>query len=153
MAEDKEKGGAQETPEASRARKSEKPAASRPAPLGEAGREFEVKAVARYIRMAPRKLRLVARAINGRPVPEARGILEFSTRRAARTMAKVLRSAVANAENNKNLNPEDLVVHRAWVDEGPTGKGWTPRARGRASMVHKRTSHVTIVVKEREGVR
>lgn len=150
MAEDKDTG-APETPEAAPAK--EKPSAAKTAAAPRTGGDVEVKAVAKYIRMAPRKLRLVARAIKGRPVPEARGILEFSQKRAARTMAKVLKSAVANAENNRSLDPAELVVHLAWVDEGPTGKGWIPRARGRASQVKKRTSHVTIVVKEREGVR
>jgi len=149
MAEDKGKQGAPEASKGSGAEKMEKPAASRPAPATGA----EVRAVAKYVRMAPRKLRLVARAIAGRPVPEARSILAFSPKRAARTMARVLGSAIANAENNRNLESKDMVVYRAFVDEGPTGKGFTPRARGRASQVHKRTSHVTIVVKEREGVR
>lgn len=145
MAEDKGKEGTPEASVAPGAVKKEK--ASAPAGLG------EVRAVAKYVRMAPRKLRLVARAISGRPVIEARSILNFSPKRAARTMARVLGSAIANAENNKSMDAQDLVVYRAFVDEGPTGKGWTPRARGRASQVHKRTSHVTIVVKEREGVR
>jgi large subunit ribosomal protein L22 len=149
MAEDKGNQGAAEAAKASGAGNLEKSAASRPAP--ETG--VEVRAVAKYVRMAPRKLRLVARAIAGRPVVEARNILAFSLKRAARTMARVLGSAIANAENNKSLDSRDMVVYRAFVDEGPTGKGWTPRARGRASQVHKRTSHVTIVVKEREGVR
>ena len=148
MAEDKGNQGAAEAAKASGAGNLEKSAASRPAP--ETG--VEVRAVAKYVRMAPRKLRLVARAIAG-PVVEARNILAFSLKRAARTMARVLGSAIANAENNKSLDSRDMVVYRAFVDEGPTGKGWTPRARGRASQVHKRTSHVTIVVKEREGVR
>lgn len=113
----------------------------------------EVRAVARYVRMAPRKLRLVARAIKGRPVLEARTLLEFSVKRAARTMGKILKSASANAEANRGFDPGSLVVAAAWVDEGPTGKGFIPRSRGRASGVHKRTSHVTIVVKEREGAR
>jgi large subunit ribosomal protein L22 len=138
MAEDKGNQGAAEAAKASGAGNLEKSAASRPAP--ETG--VEVRAVAKYVRMAPRKLRLVAR-----------NILAFSLKRAARTMARVLGSAIANAENNKSLDSRDMVVYRAFVDEGPTGKGWTPRARGRASQVHKRTSHVTIVVKEREGVR
>ena len=150
MAEEKE--GASGAPEAPDAAKKDKPAASRPA-AATRGAEVEVRAIARYVRMAPRKLRLVARAIAGRPVTEAKNILDFSPKRAARTMAKILGSAVANAENNRQLDAGDLVISRAFVDAGPTGKGWIPRARGRASQVHKRTSHVTIVVKEREGVR
>lgn len=113
----------------------------------------EVRAVAKYIHMTPRKLRLCARAISGRPAVEARNMLRFSNKRAADAVERVLRSAMANAVNTFKLSEENLIVYRAFVDEGPTGKGWLPRARGRASQLHKRTSHITIVVKEREGVR
>ncbi|MBI3925475.1 MAG: 50S ribosomal protein L22 [Armatimonadetes bacterium] len=109
-----------------------------------------MKAIARYLRSAPRKLRLVADLIRGKAVNEARVVLQFTPKRAARTMAKVLNSAVANAENNKDLDPESLVVHKVFVDEGPALKRWTPRARGRASAIRRRTSHITLVVKQRE---
>lgn len=113
----------------------------------------EVKAVAKYIHMAPRKLRLCTRAITGRPALEARNLLHFSNKRAAETVEKVLLSAMANAVHNDKLDAEKLIVYRAYVDGGPVGKGWLPRSRGRASQLHKRTSHITIIVKEREGIR
>ncbi len=112
----------------------------------------EVKAVARYVRSAPRKLRLVVDEIRGRSVEEALNILRFAKKRAAKTLEKVLRSAVANAENNHQLSADSLFVYRAFIDGGPTMKRWIPRAMGRASMVHKRTSHITFIVKEGEGV-
>lgn len=110
------------------------------------------KAVARYVRMAPRKLRLVADAIRGKKVQDARGILQFCGKRAAGPLAKVLNSAVANAENNHNMSTDNLYVATLFVDQGPSHKSWIPRARGRASAIHKFTSHITIVVKEREEV-
>ena len=108
------------------------------------------RAIARYVRMAPRKLRLVADAIRGKSVKEARNILHFCGKRAAGPLSKVLESAVANAENNHQMDKENLVIATAYVDQGPSFKGWIPRARGRASAVHKFTSHITIEVKERE---
>lgn len=113
----------------------------------------EVRAIARYIRTAPRKLRLVADMIRGKSVNDSRIILQFTNKRAARTLAKVLDSAIANAENNEDLEAESLVVHRVYVDEGPVMKRWTPRARGRASQIQKRTSHITVVVRQREEAR
>lgn len=113
----------------------------------------EVRAVAKYIRTSPRKLRLVADLIRGKAVNEARVILQFTPKRAAITLQKVLESAIANAENNEDLEAENLTVHKVFVDEGPTMKRWTPRARGRASAIKKRTSHVTVVVKPREEAR
>ncbi len=113
----------------------------------------EVRAVAKYVRTAPRKLRLVADLIRGKSVNEARVILQFTAKRAAATLQKVLESAIANAENNAELDAEDLNVYRVFVDEGPTMKRWIPRARGRASGVKKRTSHITVVVKPREEAR
>lgn len=110
----------------------------------------EVRAVAKYIRTSPRKLRLVADLIRKKPVNDARVILQFTNKRAAQTLQKVLESAIANAENNEELEAENLLVHRVFVDGGPTMKRFTPRARGRASSILKRTSHVTVVVKPRE---
>ena len=108
------------------------------------------RAIARYVRMAPRKLRLVADAIRGKSVKEARSILHFCGKRAAGPLSKVLESAVANAENNHQMDTANLVIATAYIDQGPSFKGWIPRARGRASAVHKFTSHITIEVKERE---
>ncbi len=104
----------------------------------------EVKAQAKWVRISPRKARLVTDHIRGRSVPEARTVLAFTTRAAAREIEKVLRSAVANAEANHGLFGDDLRVDAAYVDEGPTIKRWRPRARGRASQIRKRTCHITI---------
>jgi large subunit ribosomal protein L22 len=104
----------------------------------------EVKASAQYLRVAPRKARLVVEHIRGRSVPEARTVLAFTPRAAAREIEKVLASAVANAEANHNLIGDDLIVSAAYVDEGPTIKRWRARARGRAARIKKHTCHVTI---------
>ena len=91
-------------------------------------------------------------AVRGKAVGEALTILQFTPKRAARILEKVLNSAVANAENNFKMDRESLVICGAWVDQGPTAKRWIPRAQGRASGIHNRTSHITFVVKESEGV-
>lgn len=112
---------------------------------------MEAKAVARHIRIAPRKVRQVVDLIRGKNVEEAQAILQFVPNAAATPLAKLLRSAVANAENNYNLDSNALMVASAYVDEGPTLKRIKPRAQGRADRIDKRTSHITIVLKEREG--
>ena len=104
----------------------------------------EVRAEARYVRAAPRKAQLVIDQIRGRSVPEARTILAFMTRDAARDVAKVLHSAAANAEANHGLDSDEMVVSVAFVGEGPTLKRWRPRARGRVGRIHKRTCHITL---------
>jgi large subunit ribosomal protein L22 len=104
----------------------------------------EVKASAQYLRVTPRKARLVVEHIRGRSVTDARTILAFTPRAAAREVEKVLASAVANAEANHNLLGDDLIVSAAYVDEGPTIKRWRARARGRTSRIKKRTCHVTL---------
>jgi large subunit ribosomal protein L22 len=104
----------------------------------------EVRAQAKWLRIAPRKARLVVEHIRGRTVPEARTVLAFTPRAAAREIEKVLASAVANAEANHGLDGDDLVVAAAYVDEGPTIKRWRARARGRVSRIKKHTCHVTI---------
>ncbi len=106
----------------------------------------EVQAVAKYVRISPRKARLVVDHIRGRTVPEARTVLAFSERAAAREISKVLRSAIANAETNPTLlwDGDGLVVSSAYVDEGPTIKRWRARARGRVARINKRTCHITI---------
>jgi large subunit ribosomal protein L22 len=106
----------------------------------------EVRAQAKWVRTSPRKARLVAEHIRGRSVPEARAVLAFTPRAAAREVEKVLRSAVANAEANHGLYGEDMVVSAAYVDEGPTLKRWRARARGRVARIRKRTCHITVVV-------
>ncbi len=103
-----------------------------------------MRAEAKWVRISPRKARLVTDHIRGRSVPEARTVLAFTTRAAAREIEKVLRSAVANAEANHGLFGDDLRVSEAYVDVGPTIKRWRPRARGRAAQIRKRTCHITI---------
>ncbi len=105
-----------------------------------------VRAQAKWVHTSARKARLVTDLIRGRSVPEARTILAFSQRAAARDVEKVLRSAVANAESRPDLhwNGDDLVVLTAYVDEGPTLKRWRARARGRVNRVFKRTCHITV---------
>ena len=106
----------------------------------------EVRASAKWVRITPRKARLVVEHIRGRSVPEARTMLAFSERAAAREIEKLLRSAVANAEANHNLIGDDLVVKTVYVDEGPTIKRWRARARGRAARIRKRMCHITITL-------
>jgi large subunit ribosomal protein L22 len=101
--------------------------------------------------MSPRKARLVADHIRGRSVPEARTVLAFTQRAAAREIEKVLRSAVANAEANHGLTGDELVVSAAYVDEGPVMKRWRARARGRVARVKKPTCHITVKLATIEG--
>jgi large subunit ribosomal protein L22 len=110
-----------------------------------------VRAEAKYVRTAPRKAQLVAEQIRGRPVPEARAILAFMTRDAARDVEKVLASAVANAEANHGLVGEELYISLATVGAGPTIKRWRARARGRVARIKKRTCHITIALALPEG--
>ena len=111
----------------------------------------QVRAEARYVRTAPRKAQLVAEQIRGRTVPEARTILAFMTRDAARDVEKVLSSAVANAEGNHGLAGDDLYVSTAIVGAGPVLKRWRARARGRVARIRKRTCHITIALALPEG--
>jgi len=110
--------------------------------------ELTVRAEARWVHTSARKARLVLDHIRGRTVPEARTILAFTPRAAARDVDKVLRSAVANAESAHALDGDDLVVVAAYANEGPTLKRWRARARGRVNRIRKRTCHITIVVAE-----
>ncbi len=112
---------------------------------------MDSKAVARFVRIAPRKARQVIDLIRGKRVSDAQTILKFTPRFSADVIEKVLKSAVANAENNFKMNRDQLVISEAYVDQGPTLKRFMPRAQGRASAIHKRTSHITIVVTEKEG--
>lgn len=111
---------------------------------------MEARAVARYVRVSPRKARLVVDLIRGKSVEEAATILRFTPRAAAEVVEKVLLSAVANAEKNLKIKRDDLYVSTVFVNEGPTLKRIRPRAMGRAFRVDKRTSHITVVVKQRE---
>ncbi len=114
-----------------------------------AERRQVVHARARYVRTSARKARMVCGHIRGKSVPEARAILAFTPRDAARDWSKLLESAVANAENNHELLEDDLIVREAYADEGPTIKRFRPRAMGRATPIRKRTSHLTITLTPR----
>jgi len=105
-----------------------------------------VRAQAKYVGISARKARVVLEHVRGRTVPEARTVLAFTQRAAARDIEKVLRSAVANAEANHGLIGDELVVHAAFADEGPTLKRWRARARGRVNRIRKRSCHVTVVL-------
>ncbi len=106
----------------------------------------EALATARFIRMSPTKARQVVNLIRGRHVEDARRVLRFTPRAASLPVGKVLESAIANAEHNRGLPTDELVVARAWVDEGPTLRRFRPRALGRATRVRKRTCHISVVV-------
>ena len=124
--------------------------ATTPAPRTADG-AIAVRASAKYIRTAPRKVRLVVDHIRGRPVEQARAILTNTPRAASRDVLKLLDSAIANAENNHELVADELVVGQANVDEGPTLKRYRPRALGRATRIRKRTSHMTITLTTTDG--
>ena len=108
------------------------------------------KAQARFIRIAPRKARLVMDLIRGKDVDNALSVLRFTPRKGAKIIEKVLNSAVANAQNNHDMNKGELVIAQGYVDEGPVLKRFRPRAQGRASRIRKRTSHITLILEERK---
>ncbi len=112
---------------------------------------MEARAVARYVRIAPRKARQVAMLIKGKAASDAMAILKHTPKKGAEVIGKVLKSAIANAEHNFELNRGDLYVVDARVDEGPTMKRWRPRMRGIPVHILKRTSHITVVLGEKEG--
>lgn len=109
---------------------------------------MEVRAIARQVRMSPRKARLVADLIRGKQVEEALLVLRFTPKKAASILAKTLRSAIANATDTQNVDPDDLYIKRVHIDGGAMLKRFRPRAHGRATPIRKRTSHFTIVVDE-----
>lgn len=111
---------------------------------------MQVRAQAKYLRRGPRKVRRYTELIVGKPIAQARAILAVQASPACRELSKVLESAIANAENNFGLDPDDLLVARAYVDEGMTIPRIRPRARGRADRIKKRTCHVTVVVTDGE---
>ena len=113
---------------------------------------MEVKALLKHTRTAPRKARLIAGLIRGRNVNDAINILAFTRKRAAGTFQKLLKSAIANAEeNHKVLDVDDLVVKNVRVDEGVTWKRQMPRARGTSTMIQKKSSHITLILEEKES--
>ena len=156
-AEEAEESEGEEKPRRGRRRSSETAAAAKsepvhkksPAPRAADG-TVVVRAQAKYVRHAPRKARLVVDHIRGKSIGEARAILQHTPRAAAVDVLKLLESAVANAENNHELVADDLVIRKAYVDEGPTLKRYRPRALGRATRIRKRTSHMTIQLSPKE---
>ena len=110
---------------------------------------MESKATAKYVRIAPRKVRIVMDLIRGKNIADAFAILKFTPKAGAEVVEKVLRSAVANAENNLDMNVDNLYVKTAYTDQGPTLKRIHPRSRGQAFKILKRTSHVTVIVDEK----
>ncbi|WP_100405999.1 50S ribosomal protein L22 [Bacillus solitudinis] len=111
---------------------------------------MQAKAVAKQIRIAPRKVRLVVDLIRGKQVGEAIAILRHTPKSASPVVEKLLNSAIANAEHNYEMEPNNLVISEVFVDEGVTLKRFRPRAMGRASRINKRTSHITLVVTEKK---
>ncbi len=107
---------------------------------------MEAKAVAKYMRISPRKVRIVAKNIKGLTVENALSQLRYTPKKAAVILLKVLNSALANAEQKSEIDVDTLYVKNVFVDEGPTAKRWRPRAMGRATRIRKRTSHVTIIL-------
>ena len=112
----------------------------------------EVKAVAKYVRIAPRKVRIVMDLIRGKKIDDAFAILKFTPKRGSKFIEKVLKSAVANAENNFDMDTDKLYVSTCFVDQGPTLKIIHPRSRGQAFGILKHTSHITVMVSEQEEV-
>jgi ribosomal protein L22 len=140
----------------SRAKKTEEPAAEEtpaPAPTRrrERGDQVKVRAQAKYVRSSARKARLVCDLIRGKSVEDARAILATTPRSVAKDWSKVLESAVANAENNHDLDGDELRIAAVHADEGPTLKRFRPRAMGRATRIRKRTSHLTIQLTQKEN--
>jgi len=110
---------------------------------------MEAKAVARYIRMSPQKIRLVADLVRGKKVQEARNILLYTRKYASNVVANVLKSAVANAVQNPNIDENILYIKEIFVDQGPSLKRWRARAQGRAAGIKKRSSHITVILDEK----
>ncbi len=109
---------------------------------------MKVRAELKYLRIAPRKTRLVAELIKRKKIEEAQAILGFAVKRGAKPVLKLLNSAIASAKNNFQLDPSNLYIHTITVDEGPKFKRWRPRSRGMAYPIQKKTSHVTIILDE-----
>ena len=110
---------------------------------------MEAKAIAKYVRITPRKMKPVADLVRGKNVDEALAILKFTPRKGAEILGKVVESAVANAENNFGMDRENLYIDQVYANQGPTLKRWRPRAQGRAYQILKRSSHIGVVVKEK----
>lgn len=111
---------------------------------------MQAKAVTRNVRISATKVRQVLDVVRGKPVDRALSMLQYMPQKAAREVARTVKSAAANAENNFDMSPEDLVIKTIYADEGPTLKRFMPRARGRADRINKRTTHITVVVDDGE---
>jgi len=112
---------------------------------------LEAMARARYVRIAPRKVRVVMDLIRGKRISEALSILKYTPKSASKVLEKVLLSAAANAQNNHDMDKDALYISKCYVDQGPTLKRFMPRAQGRAASIHKKTSHITVILEEKEG--
>jgi len=112
---------------------------------------MEARAMARYVRVTPRKARRVVDMIRGMPAEEAQAVLAFAPQAASGPVGKVLASAIANAGQAEHVDAGSLVISRAWVDEGPTLKRFRPRAQGRGYRINKRTSHITVIVSDSQA--
>lgn len=110
---------------------------------------MEIKAAARFVRISPRKARLIMGQVRGKRVEEALNMLSFASQRGAGIVKKLIHSAVANAQENANMDVDSLYIAKIYADEGPTLKRWRPRALGRATRIRKRTSHLTVVLDEK----
>lgn len=110
---------------------------------------MEVRAISKYVRISPSKVRLVADLIRGKQVGDALTLLKFTPKKGSRLVSKTLRSAVANAENTKEIDVDNLFIKSILVDDGPRLKRWRPRAMGRATRIIKRSSHITVVLAEK----
>ena len=107
---------------------------------------MEIRAKARFVRISPQKIRLIMRQVRGKKVEEALNLLSFAPQRGAGILKKLLDSAVANAQQNADMDVDALYIATVYADEGPTLKRWRPRAQGRASRIMKRTSHITVIL-------
>jgi len=111
---------------------------------------LEAKALAKYVRISPDKIRQAVDLIRGKKVKEALAILKFTPKRASEAVGKVVKSAVANAEHNNEMSADKLYIAKVHVDQGPTWKRFKPRAMGKADLMRRKTSHITVVVSEKE---
>jgi large subunit ribosomal protein L22 len=113
---------------------------------------MQAKAINKMVRISPNKVRPVIDLVRGKPVDRALAILRYLPQKAAKEIARTIQSAAANAENNFEMDPADLVVKTIFADEGPAFKRFMPRARGRADRIRKRTTHITVVVDDGEEI-
>ncbi len=111
---------------------------------------MEARALAKYVRISPRKVQIVADLVRGKDVEEAIAILKFTPKKGASILEKVVKSALANAENNYDMDRENLYISKVYANQGPTMKRYRPRAQGRAFHIRKRTSHIGVVLAEKE---